>query len=100
MYGSGDCPAAAPSAQRQHPSVAVEPFVLMRFATGKVVRGKAVVEGPVFPQGAVVTMLMHKRDDVFDICAELACELEIAPAEEARGEPIQIAEALARLHAR
>ena len=69
----------------------------MKLATGKVVGGKVVVEGSALAEGSYVTVLAREADESFEISQELAAELDIALAEEARGESIPLNEALRRL---
>ena len=71
----------------------------MKLATGKVVGGKVVVDGGALPEGALVTVLTREADEPFDISPELATELDIALAEDARGESVPLAEALRQLRA-
>ena len=69
----------------------------MKLATGKVVGGKVVVDSGPLPEGSHVTVLTREAEEPFDISPELAAELDIALAEEARGEAIPLAEALRQL---
>jgi hypothetical protein len=69
----------------------------MKLATGKVVGGKVVVEGGTLAEGTYVTVLAREADEPFEISLELAAELGIALAEEARGEAIPLNEALRQL---
>lgn len=58
-----------------------------------------VVEGEALPEGSFVTLLARDANEAFDISPELAAALEIALAEEERGEAMPLADALAQLRA-
>ncbi len=65
--------------------------------TPKVVGGKVVVEGGALAEGTHVTLLAREAGEQLEISLELAAELDIALAEEARGEAIPLNEALRQL---
>jgi len=69
----------------------------MQFATGTVVNGKVVVEGALFPEGTVVTILARESDESFEVPVELASELQASLEEANRGETITAAELFERL---
>jgi len=68
----------------------------MQFATGTVVNGKVVVEGALFPEGTVVTILARESDESFEVPVELASELQASLEEANRGETITAAELFER----
>jgi hypothetical protein len=47
----------------------------MRMATGKIVDGKAVIEGEPFKEGTVVTVLATDDEETFDLSPEQEAEL-------------------------
>lgn len=69
----------------------------MKLATGTVVQGKVVVQGPPLREGAIVTVLAREDDETFEIPTELEAELELSLAEAAGGQTISADEALRRL---
>ncbi len=71
----------------------------MKVATGKVVGGKAVVEGAVLSEGAAVTVLVPENDETFIASPEEEAQLLAAISEADRGEfvsPEQVLEKLRR----
>jgi len=61
------------------------------------VNGKVVVEGALFPEGTVVTILARESDESFEVPVELASELQASLEEANRGETITAAELFERL---
>lgn len=59
--------------------------------------GKVVVEGALFPEGTVVTILARESDESFEVPVELASELQASLEEANRGETITAAELFERL---
>jgi hypothetical protein len=70
----------------------------MKLATGTVVEGKVVVDGPRLPEGAVVAVLARDEES-FDLPADLEPEIDAALAEVERGELLSLDEVLRRLRA-
>ena len=69
----------------------------MQLATGTVVGGQIVVEGPPLPEGAIVTILAREADETFEVPPELEAELLESIAQADRGETISAEEMLERL---
>ncbi|MBL8323867.1 MAG: hypothetical protein JNJ89_02805 [Rubrivivax sp.] len=70
----------------------------MKLATGTVVGGKVVLDGPQpFPDGMVVTVLAKESGDTFEVPVDLEAELIESLAEADRGETITADELLRRL---
>jgi len=61
------------------------------------VNGKVVVEGALFPEGTVVTILARESDESFEVPVELASELQASLEEANRGDTITAAELFERL---
>jgi hypothetical protein len=72
-------------------------MLVMQLATGTVVGGKIVIEGDLFPEGTVVTILAREKDETFVVPPELEAELLESLAEAERGETIPADELLRRL---
>ena len=60
----------------------------MKVATGKVVKGKIVLEGEPLAEGSVVTVLAPEEDETFDLSPEEEKALLAAIAQAERGEVV------------
>jgi hypothetical protein len=69
----------------------------MKIATGKVVDGKAVLEGVALEEGASVTVLARDDEGGLDPTPEQEAELLLSIAEADRGETVSADEVRARL---
>jgi hypothetical protein len=72
----------------------------MRVATGTVVAGKVVVEGPPLEEGATVTVLAPENAETFELGPAEETVLLAAIAEADRGELVEAAGVLAKLSPR
>jgi len=66
----------------------------MKLATGRVVEGKVVVDGPPFEEGTVVTVLSREGEETFELTPEQEAELLLSIAEADRGDTVSDAEVL------
>ena len=69
----------------------------MRIATGKVVGGKAIVEGAPLEEGASATVLARDADAGVTLSPEDEAELLLSIAEADRGETVPAEEVLKKL---
>ena len=69
----------------------------MRVATGKVVAGKVVVEGPPLEEGTTVTVIAAEDAETFELGPAEEATLLAAIAEADQGDLIDGAEVLAKL---
>jgi hypothetical protein len=60
----------------------------MKVATGKVVKGKIVLEGEPLAEGSVVTVLAPEEDETFELSLEEEKALLAAIAQAERGEVV------------
>jgi len=60
----------------------------MKVATGRVVKGKVVLEGEPLTEGAVVTVVARDDDDTFDVSPEEERALLDAIAQADRGQVV------------
>ena len=72
----------------------------MRVATGSVVAGKIVVEGPPLEEGATVTVLAREDAETFELGPAEEAALLASIAEADRGELVEGVEVLAKLSPR
>jgi hypothetical protein len=72
----------------------------MRVATGKVVAGKIVVEGPPLEEGATVTVIATEDTETFELGPVEEAALLASIAEADRGDLLDGAELLAKLNPR
>jgi predicted transcriptional regulator len=71
--------------------------VLVKIATGTVVKGTIIVDDPEFKDGTDVFILTREREEEVDLSPEELAELEAGIAEADRGEMIPGDELFARL---
>jgi hypothetical protein len=69
----------------------------MKIATGRVVKGKVVLEGAAFEEGSSVTVLARDQERGVALTPEDEAELLLAIAEADRGEMVSAEEVLAKL---
>lgn len=69
----------------------------MLITTGKVTNGVIQVEGDDLPEGAIVTILAHEGDKVFELDPEQENQLLTAIAEAERGEFVSSSDLLKRI---
>jgi hypothetical protein len=60
----------------------------MKFATGRIVEGKVVLEGETLAENFVVTVVAREDDDVFDVSPEEERTLLAAIAQADRGQVV------------
>jgi len=72
----------------------------MRFATGKVVGGKVVLEGEPFEDGITVAVIATDDSETFELTPEQEAELLESIAEADRGELVDAAVVLRNLQRR
>ena len=60
----------------------------MRVATGRVIDGKVVIEGPPLEEGSRVTVLARDREETFQLSPDEESELLLSIAEADRGESL------------
>ena len=60
----------------------------MKVATGKVVRGKVVLDGEPLPEGSVVTVVARDDDETFDVSPDDERALLAAMAQADRGQVV------------
>lgn len=60
----------------------------MRVATGRVIQGKVVIEGPPLEEGSLVTVLAREQKETFELSSEEEAELLLSIAEADRGETV------------
>ena len=76
----------------------LEYHLLMKVATGTVVKGTIIVDDPEFKDGTDVFILTREREDQVHLTPEELAELEAGIADADRGEMIPGDEFFARLH--
>lgn len=69
----------------------------MRIVSGRVIRGKVVVDGARLDEGASVTVLVRDADETFAMTAEAEAALLEAIAEADRGDVISAEAVVAKL---
>ena len=69
----------------------------MRVASGKVVAGRVVVEGPPLEEGATVTVIATEDAETFELAPEEEAALVAAIAEADRGDLLDAGEIVADL---
>lgn len=60
----------------------------MKFATGRIVEGKVVLEGEPLAEGSVVTVVAREDDDAFDVSPDEERALLAAIAQAERGQVV------------
>jgi hypothetical protein len=60
----------------------------MKFATGRIVEGKVVLEGEPLAEGSVVTVVANEDDEAFDVSPEDERSLLAAIAQAERGQVV------------
>ena len=79
------------------PDSSLEYHLVMKVATGTVVKGTIIVDDPEFKDGTDVFILTREREDEVHLSPEELAELEAGIAEADRGEMIPGDEFFARL---